>query len=74
MTMHNISDFGLSADQLEDKYERKGAHPEYDKAMWRQAVCDGSTELGYWEFVRYQLLDEEGPLDRDNPYNQLWTE
>lgn len=74
MTFHNIDDFGLNALELEDKYEKKGSHPEYDKGKWRQAVCDGSTELGYWAFVHYQLIDEEEQLDRCNPYSQPWAD
>ncbi len=65
---HNIDDFGLTAEQLEDKYEKKGAHPEYRVGDWIRAVNLDATLLGYWEFVYYQLIDEEEQLQADSPY------
>lgn len=68
MSLHNIGDFGLTAEQLEDKYEKKGSHPEYLVGDWVRAVNLDSTLLGYWEFVYYQIVDEEEKLAADSPY------
>ena len=59
MTTFSIKDYGLTAEQLDDKYnpDGEGQHPE-------------DTRSGYWEWVRHQLEMEEDELDRDNPYTQ----
>ena len=67
-----IDDFGLSAAELEEKYERKGAHPIVRWDDWRRAVRDHQTEVGYWEFVRHKAQEDERELDNDNPYNNTW--
>lgn len=69
-----IDDFGLSATELEEKYEKRGAHPEIRWDDWRRAVRDRQTEVGYWEFVMQKAQERERELDRDNPYNQLWSD
>lgn len=68
--MTNIKDFGLSAAQLDAKYERRGEHPDYAHREWRLAVASQSTESGYWVWVEQQLADEQCELDEDNPYTQ----
>lgn len=70
MTFHNIKDFGLSADQLEEKYEQQGAHPEYRRGDWVYQAGIGRTVRGYWEWVVSELEKEQDQLDRDNPYTQ----
>lgn len=73
-----ILDFGLSADQLRDRYDRdcneNSGHPVFTGWEWRTHVAIGSTRSGYWEWVRSKLRDAEDELDRDNPYNQWMKE
>lgn len=68
----SIKDYGLTAEQLDDKYnpEGGGQHPVYTRADWRAAVDNEDTISGYWEWVRHQLVMEEDELDQDNPYTQ----
>jgi hypothetical protein len=68
----SIRDYGLTADELDGKYnpEGDGQHPEYTRADWRAAVENEDTISGYWEWVRHQLLIEEDELGWDNPYTQ----
>lgn len=70
MSLHNIDDYGLSADQLSEKYERHDAHPNYLVADWQLEVMDGDTRRSYWDWVTGKLADEQDELDRDNPYCQ----
>lgn len=72
MTTFSIKDYGLTAEQLDDKYnpEGGGQHPEYTRADWRAAVDNEDTISGYWEWVKHQLVMEEDELDQDNPYTQ----
>lgn len=66
----NIPDYGLTAQQLEEKYEKRGAHPQYwwddfRKAFPRQA----SNDAAYWAWVKFKLQKEQDELDRSSPYN-----
>lgn len=72
MTHRCIKDFGLTAQELEAKYERYECHPVFRLADWRRAVRDRQTELGYWDFVHLKVAEYERELDECNPYNQLW--
>jgi hypothetical protein len=65
----NISDFGLTAEKLEGKYEKKGSHPSYPVSGWVRAVNLDSTMLGYWEYVVDKLMSEQEELDRDSQFN-----
>ena len=66
-----IPDFGLSADQLEEKYSPDGdsEHPEITRGDWHQAVTERSTTLGYWDWLSSQLDIAQDELEADNPYN-----
>lgn len=64
---HSISDYGLTAKELEEKYE-DSAHPQY----WRLDQDDPT--LPYWDWVVLRLRQEEDQLCRDNPYNQWMYE
>lgn len=54
-------DYGFTARQLDDKYNQEGdgEHPGYTRKDWRQAVDQRDTVTGYWDWVRYQLAEEE---------------
>ena len=67
-----IPDFGLTADQLDDKYnpDGDGEHPGFPRAMWRDWVDQRDTISSYWVWVSYMLRAAEEELDADNPYNQ----
>jgi len=43
------------AEQLDAEFNENGdgEHPDYPRAMWREAVADESTLLGYWQWVAY---------------------
>ncbi len=41
-------------------------HPDYDAEAWQEAVANGDTRSGYWEWVA-QMLDENGTADLDDP-------
>lgn len=70
MTHFSIEDYGLSAYRLADKYnpDGDGEHPTYSRRGWRSIVEQDATLLGYWEWVRHQLEEEQDELDRDSPY------
>ena len=71
-----IPDFGLTAEQLDDKYnpEGGGQHPQITRREWRENVADDNTISGYWVWLKHQLDEAQDELDRDNPYNQPWSE
>lgn len=51
-------DCRLSAGQLSEKYdpgELGGRHPVYAWWDWLQAVAQGRTLCGYWEWVKQQI-------------------
>lgn len=54
-------DFGLTAEQLDDKYnpEGDGEHPVFTRGDWRNEVFNGYTLRGYWEWVEAQIEEEE---------------
>ena len=66
-----IPDFGLTAEQLDDKYnpDGDGQHPEITKWEWVSAVRHDETLSGYWEWVQFQLTRAEDGLSNDNPCN-----
>lgn len=53
----DASDYGLSADQLDAKYnpDGDGEHPLYTRKLWQDAVHCGLTIVGYWDWVEYKL-------------------
>ena len=59
----NSRDYGLSADELHDKYpgpnDTWGEHPHYTREDWKQEVGDDNTLLGYWAWVEHELEIEE---------------
>jgi hypothetical protein len=59
--MKYVEDYGLTADQLDDKYNPDGfgEHPGYLQAHWREAVWAENTISGYWKWVVYQLQLEK---------------
>ena len=63
-------DYGLLAEQLDDKYnpEGDGYHPGYTRGDWRSAVAQRVTITGYWDWVEYQLEVEQNELGEDSPY------
>ena len=71
-----IPDFGLTAEQLDDKYnpDGDGEHPGFPRAMWRDWVDQRDTISGYWAWVSYMIRAAEDELDADNPYNQEWRD
>ena len=75
-----IPDFGLTANQLEEKYnptpdcDRVHPCPDLHIVAWYQEVAFRNTILGYWSWVAMKLSEAERELDRDNPYNQSWGE
>ena len=62
---HSIDDYGLSALELEDKYQKYDYHPYY----WRIAWGKSGSPLPYWQWVEQKLAEEQDELERDNPYN-----
>lgn len=51
------TDKGLSADQLDDKYnpEGDGEHPVFSREQWREGVANQDTISGYWVWAAYQI-------------------
>ena len=37
-----------------------GEHPQYGKEDWQYEAMNGDTVLGYWEWVKCRLDEEEG--------------
>ena len=68
--MHSIADYGLSAQELEDKYTKMDYHPYYRRDDYKR---HGSTKP-YWTWVEHNLEAEEDELQRDNPYTQHFNE
>lgn len=54
-------DRGLTAAQLDDKYnpDGDGEHPLYLREVWRFDVCERNTLCGYWEWVQVQIKEAE---------------
>lgn len=71
MRPFSIDDYGLRADQLNEKYnpEGDGEHPTFPRCDWREEVRHERTIIGYWDWVEYQLEMEQDKLDRDSPFN-----
>jgi len=72
MATFYIKDYGLRADQLDDKYnpDGDGQHPGYTRWQWRSAVARENTVSGYWEWVEHRLEMEALELDLDSPYDR----
>jgi len=53
-------DLGLTAEQLDDKYnlEGDGEHPVITRMRWRMAVDFKETISGYWDWVVYTIQQE----------------
>lgn len=53
----HADDLGLSAKQLDDKYneEGDGEHPLFPRAEWRTHVAEQWTVSGYWDWVFHQI-------------------
>lgn len=53
-------DYGLTADQLNDKYnpEGGGQHPAYTREDWMLAVANEDTLVGYWDWAWHRLEEE----------------
>ena len=60
----SIADYGLTAEQLAVKYEKRGYHPEYNGYAYLT-----ESDVPYWSWVVLQLQQEQDELDQDNPYN-----
>ncbi len=54
-------DYGLTAEQLDDRYnpDGRGEHPDYPREEWRWEVGEENTLLGYWEWVVHMLESED---------------
>lgn len=56
-------DYGLTAEQLQDKYSTEtswGQHPgkDYQRAVWQDEVSAGDTSRSYWDWVMSNLEQE----------------
>lgn len=57
---YDLSDFRCSPHELQRKYvSGHGEHPHFSRAQWRQAVNDGRSELGYWQWVFEQVQADD---------------
>lgn len=65
--LHAIEDYGLTAQQLEDKYQKLDYHFNYRRL---DHINSGVT-TPYWDWVKVQLEAEEDELQRANPYWQV---
>ena len=71
-----IKDFGLTASELEVKYEKKSTHPEPGlwRSDWRKTLTPEQIALDcdedYWDWVVARLYEMEDALSKDNPYSQ----
>lgn len=63
--MYCIEDYGLTAAQLEAKYENRGYHPQY----WHEDHLASGVDMPYWDWVQAQLVVEQTQLDKDSPFN-----
>lgn len=54
-------DFGLTAEQLNDKYNPNGdgEHPVFTRGDWRSEVFNEFTLRGYWEYVEELIREAE---------------
>lgn len=59
--MPKHADHGLTAEQLDDKYnpEGGGEHPQFPREQWRWHVDAENTLLGYWDWVEHQITEWE---------------
>ena len=60
----DVDDTGLTAEQLENKYAPDGGelddcHPEHTARKWQARVTQGSTRLGYWDWVVQQIEEAD---------------
>lgn len=60
--MRKHSDIGLTAEQLDDKYnpDGDGEHPLWTRETWIQAVCEQDTLRGYWDWVTAMIKQSGG--------------
>lgn len=69
-TNWSIYDYGLTAQQLEEKYEKRGQHHTYTWVDFRKAWPRQASNGGaYWSWVVHKLRQEQDELDASNPYN-----
>lgn len=57
-------DSGLTAEQLDDKYNQDGGgeHPVFTRQGWRHEVGERNTVSGYWDWVESQVDTEHDAL------------
>lgn len=57
---YDYEDFGMSAEELKAKYERKshGEHPEHTLEGWRSGPADEGEDNGYWDWV-YRMVQQD---------------
>lgn len=70
MMLWHIKDYGLTVKQLEEKYggTSDDEHRCFTVSKWVRSVNLDNTRLGYWLWVREQLVLEQEELDADSPY------
>jgi hypothetical protein len=45
----------LTADQLRERYDNWGEHPEHSLEAWQHQVANDETRRGYWEWVAAEI-------------------
>lgn len=58
------ADRALSAEMLRIKYTpiATGEHPVLTKEIWKAAIMNNTTLLGYWEWVQSSIFETFNPL------------
>lgn len=69
LSLDDVADHTLDADQLRTKYSRVGEHPRYLKSDWKDEVERDSTLRGYWDWVQAQseAADDEAHYGTSAP-------
>jgi hypothetical protein len=67
MTLENLPDSVLKADELKAKYDALNGsstmwsmHPDFTHEEWQKTVYDGDHLMGYWVWVEYSIEQREG--------------
>ena len=55
---------GAKADELAERHGYWGEHPDYPAKVWEDAVSEGYTRQGYWQWVVSSIeIDAENKGD-----------
>lgn len=62
---YDFTDFGLTAEQLQDKYNGL-SHPEYTMDQWKLLANSDDSTKGYWSWVVDRIQEDDDAIPGNN--------